>query len=73
MPYKLGKSSSCPASKPFAVLKEGGALVPGGCHATKEGARKHLGALEANVEDARAAELGRAEDVRVRRETIRNL
>lgn len=49
MPYHLGKHGSCPASKPHAVLKEDGSVVPGGCHATREGALKHQRALTVNV------------------------
>lgn len=49
MPYHLGKSKACPASKPHAVLKEDGSVVPGGCHATRDGALKHQKALTVNV------------------------
>jgi hypothetical protein len=52
MPYKLGKHTSCPASKPHAVLKEDGSLVPGGCHESRSKALKHQRALQVNVEDA---------------------
>lgn len=52
MPYHIGKSSSCPPSKPFAVLKENGSPVPGGCHATRQEALKHQRALMVHVEDA---------------------
>lgn len=52
MPYHLGKSSSCPPSKPFAVLKDDGSVAPGGCHETREKALKHQRALQVNVEDA---------------------
>jgi hypothetical protein len=66
MPYHLGKSKSCPASKPHAVLKEDGKVAPGGCHATREGALKHQRALTVNVEDAEVREvtaaLSRPED-----------
>jgi hypothetical protein len=58
MPYELGKTAACPVSKPFAVLKNGGGLVPGGCHATREGALRHLRALMANVPDAAAFSAG---------------
>jgi hypothetical protein len=50
MPYKLGKSSSCPASKPYAVLKQDG--TPVACHTTRKRAVAHLRALKVNVEDA---------------------
>jgi hypothetical protein len=52
VPYHLGKSASCPASKPHAVLKEDGTVVSGGCHATRAEALKHQRALTVNVEDA---------------------
>ena len=52
MPYHLGKSPSCPPSKPHAVLKDDGTVAPGGCHATRAEALKHQRALTVNVEDA---------------------
>jgi hypothetical protein len=52
MPYSVGKSSQCPASKPHAVLKGDGHPVPGGCHKTREDALKHQRALMSNVPDA---------------------
>lgn len=47
MPYTMKRDTSqCPTNKPFAVCKEAdGKVVPGGCHMTKEDARKHLAAL----------------------------
>lgn len=61
MPYTWEKNASgCPSSKAFAVMnqsapgKPGTTVVPGGCHATKAGALRHLRALYANVPDARA-------------------
>lgn len=56
MPYHLGKSKQCPASKPYAVLKEDGTVAPGGCHETREGALKHQRALTVNVPDAKAVD-----------------
>jgi len=53
MPYTIGKDASCPASKPHAVKKVGGGVVPGGCHATPEKAQAHHAALMANVPDAK--------------------
>ena len=53
MPYTIGKDASCPASKPHAVKKQGGGVVPGGCHATPEKAKAHHRALMANVPDAK--------------------
>jgi hypothetical protein len=49
MPYHLGKHSSCPASKPHAVLKDDGSVVPGGCHETHAKALAHQRALTVNV------------------------
>jgi hypothetical protein len=54
MPYKLqSQSAQCPKSKPFAVLGPNGRPVPGGCHATKAEAQKHLAALAVNVTNSR--------------------
>ena len=47
MPWHVSKSASCPASKPYAVIKEtDGSVVA--CHATKEAAQKQVAALYAN-------------------------
>lgn len=56
MPYSVGKSSSCPVSKPHAVLKQDGTVVPGGCHATHAEALRHQRALQTNVVDANEAQ-----------------
>jgi HK97 family phage prohead protease len=53
MPWHTGKSDQCPASKPWAVIKDSDGTVEG-CHATKEAARKQLAALYAN-ESGRAS------------------
>ena len=53
MPYTIGTDASCPVSKPHAVKKQGGGVVPGGCHATHADALKHQRALMANVPDAK--------------------
>lgn len=58
MPYSLKKSPQCPAGKPWAVLGANGKPVPGGCHATKAEALKHLAALNANVPDAQGEKKG---------------
>lgn len=54
MPYTMTKSvSQCSVSKPYAVVNRNtGKVVPGGCHATKAEALKHLAALKINVSDA---------------------
>lgn len=52
MPYTMGKSSQCPAGKPWAVFGPDFKPVPGGCHASKEEAQKHMVALKMNVPDA---------------------
>lgn len=57
MPYSLGRHASCPATKPFAVLRGDGKPVPGGCHAKHGDALEHQRALQANVPDASATEL----------------
>lgn len=47
MPWKVEKSSDCPASKPFAVIKsDSGEKVA--CHATREGAEAQVRALYVN-------------------------
>jgi hypothetical protein len=50
MPYSVGKDARCPDSKPHAVKKDDGSLVPGGCHKTRDEALKHQRALVVNVE-----------------------
>lgn len=55
MPYHLGKSSSCPKSKPHAVLRDDGTVVPGGCHPSHGEALRHQRALMVNVPDATGA------------------
>lgn len=52
MPYSVSKSSQCPVSKPHAVLRDDGSVVPGGCHKTHADALDHQRALMANVPDA---------------------
>lgn len=47
MPWKVEKSSSCPASKPFAVVRKTDGKVVA-CHATHEKATQHKEALYAN-------------------------
>ena len=45
MPYRIGRSDSCPASKPWAVIGPNGVK---GCHETREGAARQMAALYAN-------------------------
>jgi HK97 family phage prohead protease len=53
MPWSVGTHASCPASKPYAVLKDSdGSLVA--CHATKAKAQKQQAALYAGEPAARA-------------------
>jgi Escherichia/Staphylococcus phage prohead protease len=47
MPWHIGSSAKCPASKPHAVIKNSDSSVAG-CHATEEDAKKQLAALYAS-------------------------
>lgn len=49
MPWHIGKSKSCPASKPHAVIKDSDGKVAG-CHETEAKATKQMGALYASEE-----------------------
>jgi HK97 family phage prohead protease len=54
MPWKVSKSASCPASKPYAVIKKtDGSVVA--CHATHESAAKQVAALYANYSGGEAS------------------
>jgi hypothetical protein len=44
MPWHIGKSEDCPASKPYAVIKDSDGSVAG-CHETESKAKKQLAAL----------------------------
>lgn len=45
MPYHVGRSTQCPPSRPYAVIKdEDGEIM--GCHETAEGAGAQIGAIE---------------------------
>jgi HK97 family phage prohead protease len=46
LPWHIGRSEDCPASKPFAVIKDEDGSVAG-CHATEAAARRQLAALYA--------------------------
>src|SRR5512139_2899795 len=54
MPWHVGKSSSCPGSKPYAVIKDSDGSVVG-CHETKAKADRQLAALYANEPKAAKA------------------
>ena len=47
MPWHVAKSASCPAGKPWAVIKDSDNSVAG-CHATEDDANDQLRALYAN-------------------------
>jgi hypothetical protein len=49
MPYTIRKQGNR-----HCVVKSNGNSVPGGCHPTMKEAQAHLGALEANVDDAKS-------------------
>lgn len=53
MPYHVAKSSKCPSSKPWAVIKNSDGSVMG-CHPTKAKANAQLKALYANEPSAKA-------------------
>lgn len=47
MPYHVAKSSGCPSSKPWAVIKNSDGKIMG-CHASKADAENQLAAIHAN-------------------------
>jgi hypothetical protein len=47
VPWHVASSSSCPAAKPFAVIKTSDGSVAG-CHPTREAANAQLAALYAS-------------------------
>jgi HK97 family phage prohead protease len=47
MPWHIGKSSECPSSKPWAVIRDSDDAKVA-CHPTQASAKKHLAALYAN-------------------------
>lgn len=51
MPYHVAKSSECPASRPWAVVKDADGEVMG-CHETREGAVAQIGAIESEEDEA---------------------
>jgi uncharacterized protein len=54
VPWHIGKSSECPASKPHAVIKDSDGSVSG-CHATKQAAADQLAALYASENSSEAS------------------
>jgi uncharacterized protein len=59
VPWHVARSSECPASKPWAVIKDADGAVEG-CHATQEAAQKQMAALYAN-EPARGVAMSNVE------------
>ena len=64
MPWHIGSSDDCPASKPYAVIKDADGSVAG-CHETREKAQKQLAALYAQepnmkTEPIKAEQIGTA-------------
>jgi HK97 family phage prohead protease len=55
VPWHVAKSDQCPASKPWAVIKDDDGAVEG-CHATKDDANDQLAALNASEDDSRLAD-----------------
>lgn len=45
MPYHIGKSTECPSSKPYAVIKDNDGRVMG-CHLSRQNAADQIAALE---------------------------
>jgi hypothetical protein len=54
VPWHVNESDQCPASKPWAVIKDSDSSVVG-CHETKDSANDQLAALYANEPEARSA------------------
>lgn len=50
MPWHVAKSDECPASKPWAVIKDSDGSIEG-CHATQDAAEDQMAALYASEED----------------------
>jgi hypothetical protein len=63
MPYSISKNhSSCPSSKPHAVTRDDGTVVPGGCHKSRGQAVSHQRALMVNVPDAQKKRTAREDE-----------
>jgi len=66
MPWHVAESGKCPASKPWAVIKDSDGSVEG-CHASKADANKQMAALYAN-EETNMSDKGKHEHKAVDRE-----
>ena len=62
MPWHVGKSSECPVSKPWAVIKDADNGVEG-CHPTKKAAQQQMAALYANEGQAMSANVAESRQV----------
>lgn len=51
MPWHIGRSNECPASRPFAVIKDSDGEVVG-CHSTRQAAIRQLAALNISEENS---------------------
>jgi HK97 family phage prohead protease len=51
LPWHVARSSECPESKPFAVIKDDSGEIEG-CHETEEAARRQMAALYASEENS---------------------
>lgn len=71
MPYRVGKSSECPKSKPHAVIKEDDGKVMG-CHSSKSKAHKQIAAIEASEKRRREGKSSVKTKSGVRRENPYN-
>lgn len=56
MPWRVAKSSECPESRPWAVIKDDDGSVEG-CHASEDDANGQMAALYASEQDDRAVNL----------------
>lgn len=52
MPWHVARSDECPASKPWAVIKDSDGTVEG-CHANKDAARRQMAALYAQEDSTK--------------------
>lgn len=55
MPWKVQKTDSCPASKPFGVVPTDGTGGVRGCHETRESAIKQMQALNIKFKNGEIA------------------
>jgi hypothetical protein len=59
MPWRVGRSDRCPASRPWAVTNQSSGTVEG-CHASEAAARRQMAALYANEPSARSGRMGQS-------------